>query len=314
MGGWRRGAICAFFFLLGVVPAVANAAERCTTEKPYAGDEFFFDELRFHFGKKQATDAMKPLESYEGQIHASWAASDDCGNRGWWPSAIAIPFSVGHQALIGILERGRATKISGTAYELGLAFRWCFLPGTLDVPDSQTCVAYDDTHWSTHPGDPIALGGQELTLPEYIALHDVDLSRFQSAFDVFSLQLMHRLTPVSRFAIEGRVGYNLFQSDPLDFLGASREHYPYPWFVEGQAAWRIINPIAIVFTEQAEWSSDNTPNAWRAAIETRLPGLPTIRFFYRSVSGIKEDALVSTRWGIWSASPMYGIEMVTDSE
>ena len=205
MSGCRRVIVCAFFLLMSAASAFASADGSCENDELYTRDEFFFDKLRLHLAKKQPTDVMKPLESFEGQIHASWAASNDCNSQEWWPNNFVIPFSVGHQALIGVLERDEATKISGTAYELGVAFRWHLSFETFGDPDSRMFVAYDDTHWSAHPGNPIIVDGQELTLPEHAAVYGVDVSRFQPAFDVFSLQWAHRFKLNPEIRIEYQV-------------------------------------------------------------------------------------------------------------
>jgi len=294
----------------------------------YADKPFFFDAFTFSVANKDTTSRMEAIEGKEGRLSNTYfglpslftGVSELFGSCGdWWPENLAIPFGFEYQALLGQLDFGEnfGARFSGHNYKLFLAGRWYISPNTLSPlnvdSDTVTFVAIEDTHWSPHTGESVSIDGND-TVEEYMILNDINFSGL-AVIDVFSLQIAQQFTLFDDdLRIEYRLGKNLFQAAISDALKQDSWHsYPYPWFLEARSSYFLTENTALSFTAQSEFSSDEQPYMAEVALNTYFRRLPHegFRFFYRWFGGIDDNTLISTRFGIWTSSPMTGFEFET---
>ncbi len=273
----------------------------------YMGKRFFFDVSELNIAFKAASGPMKNLEDAELFMHATWfgfpalftAPTEFVGLCNWWSPHLAIPWSGGYQGLLGHLTIGDkyGAQFSRHFFTLTIAARWYVSPDAF--------FAFDDTHWSNHAADPV--GPEQLQAPEYAAKHGIDVSKVD-VVDVVSLQWAQRMRLASHAPLEYRVGYNAFQSTPADWFTESKHHsYPYNWFFEAEAQWRLTPRFAFSFLPRTEFSGESQPRVLEYGIRLGLPGTQSeenLRIFWRQPDGIPDRAFISTRFGTWSATPL----------
>lgn len=334
---WKLAVTATLALLFAGAPAFAYECE--PEPMTYERHVFFFDRTDFYLAQKKANPIMEQIESHEGQIKTTtfdmpsvltapsgWASEllDAPALCDWWPRNLAVPLGIAYQAFMGKLTVGGdyGATFNAHDYSAVIAFRW-YIPGeTLGDPDSLAFIGLEDTHWSWHPGQPIAVDGQEMDVREYAERSGIDTSRV-SVIDVFSLQWAQYLRPYPKMPVEYRVGYNMFQSAFSDFFKSEEHHaYPYRWFFEGRAAYEPTPYLSFPITIQLETNGRETPflgsdrprngreTPWmiEVAMETRMSkgGVGGFKLFYRLFGGIDDNAFVSTRFGAWSSSPMIG--------
>lgn len=330
------GALAVLFFFAS--PALAYECEE--EPKAFKQHAFFFDRNDFYLAQKDANPVMDKVESHEGRVQlktfdapsvltgpSGWASElfNAPALCNWWPQDLALPIGAAYQSFMGKLTVGGSYGAAFNVhdYNATVALRWYLwdddlvrtagffgLP-YLSVQNSVAFLAIEDNHWSWHPGQAVIVRGQEVGVEEYAEINGIDTSRV-FVTDVFSVQWAHYFRPHSKLPVEYRVGYNMFQGALSDFFN-ERKHrdYPYQWFLEGQFAYEPTAYVSFPFTALVETNGREVLQQYEIAIETRLSkrserSVGGWKFFLKLPNGIADTAAASTRWGLWSSSPMIG--------
>lgn len=258
-------------------------------KKPQRRASFFFDDSRVALGSLGGGDsaAMDELIGGDGRIRLNALLGYE---------SFVVGFGIEQQTIMQNLKIGASDEwdasILGISYHINLDLRWYF------GDEKNMFVGLGNNHIS----DRLIEGDVEV---EEFLIKNSHIKIDSPVIDVVSAQFGGKFKLGNKSHIEGRVGYNMYQTAPLYMFSAlwddskRLERYPYNGFIELKVPYEFAERWKVYGQVQSEFNSHKRPTNWRAGIEKDFRPYPFgIRLYFGENTGRDNNALEKTHFGI----------------
>ncbi len=251
--------------------------------------DYDFDNSRFAMGSisKGDSSAMDELVGGDGRIRLNALLGYE-----------NFVFGIGaeHQSIMQNLQVGLSegwnASILGVSYHINMDFRWYF------GKNKNMFVGIGNDHIS----DRLIDG--DVALEEFLLEHP-EITIDTPVIDVVSYQFGGERNLGDRTQVEGRIGWNAYQTTPPYTFSAAWDKskrgppYPYNGFLEAKASHLLEEHWKLFGQLQTEFNRHKQPANWRGGIEVDFSPYPVgIRAYFGQNIGRARSALEKTRFGV----------------